>query len=478
MNLEGPRRLLLGVCGAAILAGLATGDPGENVLIIVSDDIGVDRTPAYGYVNAAGEPIAPRCAALDQLAAEGLVFRSAWSSPVCSSSRAQALTGKYPNRTGIGSVISVAGSPSDGMRADELTLGDIVPASYRRAVIGKWHLAGNRPLGSLTGGKDHAPRCGFDHFAGSMGNLTYLLQSYTFWKQVLSNLADLAGTHQVQINGEYATSRTTDDALRTIEAFGEDPWLLWVSYNAAHTPLHAPPAHLIQSPDPDLSTELGQGKAMIEALDTEIGRLLTGIRRSVLERTTVIYFADNGTNPKVVEPPFDPERAKWSVYEGGVHVPLIVRSRRIPPHLRGGESEALIDLTDLLPTVAELVGVATPPGLDGRSFLRCLEDPATCSPRRWTYAEFFTPNFVPEPGLTVSRTPLNLYRQAARGARYKLLRERTFSNGQVATETLELYDLELDEFELNDLLDAQGNPPPALQSTYDALLRVLLDQAG
>jgi arylsulfatase A-like enzyme len=463
------RGLLVAACASPALLAAQ-----ENVLILVSDDLGVDRTRAYGYVDGGGVPLGPPSAALDRLAGEGLLFRRAWSSPMCSPSRAQALCGKYPNRTGIGRAIALGVPRSEGLRADELTLGDVVPSSYHRAVIGKWHLAGNGPLGSRTSGDDHAPRCGFDLHAGSKGNLGLSIQPYFSWEMVLSQLANLLASHVVQIQNQYATTRTTDDALRVIEACGDQPWLLWVSYNAPHQPYHVPPAHLLQGAGHDLTSDLGRGLAMIEALDSEIGRLLDGIRPAVLARTTVIYFGDNGTKGDLVEAPFDPNRAKGTVYEGGLHVPFIVRSRRIPPELRGGECAALIDFTDLLPTVADLLGVPKPVGLDGTSFLPCLTAPGAPSLRSWVYAELFTPNFVPQPGQTISQVPLESHDQAVRGERFKLIRKRTFTNGQPATESFEFYDLVRDEFETHDLLDAQGDPPQVLQATYDSLLAVLL----
>lgn len=450
----------------------------ENVLIIVADDVGVDLTPPYAYVDSMGAPLAPPSATIDRLASEGMLFRNAWSSPVCSSSRAQALSGKYPNRTGIGRAVYLGGSPSDGIRDDELFLGDIVPPTYRRAAIGKWHLGGTRQPGTLTGGIDHAPRCGFDLFAGTKGNLVQFPETYFDWKQILSVLTNLAATHTVSVHNQYATTRTTDDALRAIESFGDDPWLLWVSYHAAHKPFHIPPSHLLQSTNPDFLTDRGKGLAMVEALDTEIGRLLSDMPPGVLQRTTVIYFGDNGTEEEVVVAPFDPAKAKRSLYQGGIHIPFIVMSRHIPEEHRGSTCDSIIDLTDLMPTVAGLVGVPRPHGIDGRSLLPLLLDPAGPPLRPWVFAEYFTPNFVPVAGQTISQVPLQSHKQAVRNTRHKLIRRRTFTNGQLTSEEFELYDLEVDEFELQDLIDYQGNPPPELQSTYDALLRVLLAQSA
>lgn len=367
---------------------------------------------------------------------------------------------------------------SIGMRADEYTIADAVPSGYQTAVVGKWHLAGNTPLGSLTGGWDHAPRCGFDLHVGSLGNLGSNFSPFLNYNVVITQLIDLAAAQIVSIQNYYATTKTTDDALKVIERFGDGPWLLWVAYNAVHKPYHIPPQSLLQSSNHDFSTDLGRGKAMVEALDSEIGRLLAGIRPDVLARTTVIYFGDNGTKEDLVQPPFDPEHDKGTVYQGGVNVPFIVRSRRTPPQYRGTECDALIDLCDLLPTVATLLSTGVPQGTDGVSLLPYLVDPTTPSQRPWVYAEAFSPNFMAQPGVTISQVALDSHAQAARESRYKLIRKRTFMNGQVSTEVLEFYDLENDEFEANDLLDTLGNPPVAQQATFDALLQVILLQSS
>jgi arylsulfatase A-like enzyme len=440
-----------------------------NVLVLVADDLGIDRVRAYGFQNQQGNLIAPLTSRIDQLAAQGVLFRSAWAAPACSPARACALTGRYPNRTGVGQAIDLPGET--GLRDDELTIADLLPPEYGTAVVGKWHLAGRGPLGALTQGLDHAPRCGFDLHCGTFANF-YGSQSYFDWALLLSKATNLAETGEFWVHGEYATTRTTDIALRTIRTFGERPWFLWVAYNAPHKPYHVPPAHLIQSPNLNLQTELGRGKAMIEALDAEIGRLLDGIPAAIRARTTVVFLGDNGTAKPLVQAPFPPLKAKGTVYNGGVHVPLIVAGAGIRPEQQGSECAALVDISDLLPTVAELCGAPLPPQADGHSLVPYFSDPAAPSQRTWIYAERFGPNFVPEPGRTLGDAGLLFHDQTARDARYKLVRKWSSAGGPQGSEVLEFYDLEADYFETADLLDILGLPPPPLQSAFDALREV------
>ncbi len=446
----------------------------DNVLVIVADDVGIDRVRAYGYQNTNGKPLAPPTASIDRLASQGVLFRNAWAHPYCSPSRGAALTGRYPNRLGVGFPTSGTLAES-GLRADEPTIADLLPPDYFAGVVGKWHLADDSPLGTLTGGLDHAPRCGFRFHVGSSGNFLGA-ETYYAWQQTRARIANL-GASRTKLITQYATSRTTDDALRAVSAFEGSPWFLWVAYNAPHTPYHVPPTGLLQSEPPIPGNPLSMGKSMIEALDTEIGRLLDSIPAPVLARTTIVFFGDNGTSLDLVEPPFKAARSKGTVYNGGVHVPLIVVSPRTPAAARGSECDALVDLTDLLPTVADVAGFAVPPGLDGVSMRPYLEDPAAPSQRTWIYAELFEHNFVPQPGTTIGNQSLERFHQAARDERYKLI--RLFDGGAGAPATVEeFYDLETDYFESVNLLDASGAPPAALQVTYDALAAVLDEQSS
>jgi arylsulfatase A-like enzyme len=462
---------------APLQAGEAGPAPRPNLLIVIADDLGVDRVGAYGHARADGSPLAPRTPNLDALAARGVLFRNAWAHPGCSPSRAAALTGRYPHRTGVGRFIPAGRERAEGLRTDLLCLPDLLPEGYASAAIGKWHLASTRRGATVSGGVDHAVRCGFGLHEGSAGNLGPGVRSYWDWVLTRAHADPELEDELVPLRDVYATTRTTDDALRAIEAFGEAPWLVWVAYNAPHSPLHRPPAELIDAEGLDLGTPLGKGRAMIEALDREVGRLLAGVPRETLERTTVVFFGDNGTQKSLVEPPFDPARAKATVYQGGVNVPLIVAGAAVAGEARGRECAALVDLTDLVPTAAELVGAGVPAGLDGTSFAPFLSDPAAPSRRDWIYAERFRPNFLPGPDGARPELRLELHHQTARGPRLKLVRHRDRTPAGAYTERLELFDVVEDFFERRDLLDAAGNPPEEHAAEFRRLLALLEERA-
>ena len=128
------------------------------------------------------------------------------------------------------------------------------------------------------------------------------------------------------------------------------------------TPFHNPPINL-HSYGANPATNLLKYRAAVEAMDTEIGRLLMSINPAT---TTVIFMGDNGTPGQVIQPPYDSTHAKDTLFEGGIRVPLIIRGPGITP---GRTSDALVHAVDLFSTQLALTGVPLPTTvtLDSRS---------------------------------------------------------------------------------------------------------------
>ena len=144
-----------------------------------------------------------------------------------------------------------------------------------------------------------------------------------------------------------AHTATTGAAVAFIETqqATETPWFCWVAFNAPHTPFHNPPEELHSyGPNPLGSGNRTAYEATLEALDTELGRLLAFVD---LANTNVILIGDNGTPGQVVQAPFARGHAKGSLYEGGIHVPMVVSG----PHVAlapGTESPRMVNAVDLL----------------------------------------------------------------------------------------------------------------------------------
>ena len=413
----------------------------DNVLIILADDLGVDGINAY---QEGWRP--PSTPVIDGLAANGVLFRNAWANPVCSPSRACLLTGRYALRHGVGrNVGNLPGQPTLSLAETTLPrLLDMKGSGYAHAAIGKWHLTN-----TATGGPQGPNLVGFAHFAGiseSGGG------NYFSWPRTVN------GTTSTSTN--YATTQFVDDTLAWIQTTSE-PWVCYLAMTAPHSPFHEPPASLhnrnLVGEDPG-TNPVPFYKAMIEAMDTEIGRLLNTMDPGVRSRTNVIFMGDNGTPGEVTQTPFIASRAKATIYEGGINVPLIVSGPAVQSP--GREEAALVSAVDLFATVAELCGIDDHVPFiktDSVSFVPHLQNAGLPSVRPYVYSEYFP--FPPGVLFTM------------RDANYKLIRNLAVND--------QLYELAVDPFEQNNLLLGTLTAPE--QAAYNAMLAelaIIRDQTG
>lgn len=415
---------------------VSNGAWGSNVLLLIVDDVSTEKVRRYGYGTDA-----PPTPALDRLAEEGVLFRNAYSNPVCSPTRATILTGQFSYRTGIGVALGAAAS---GLTPEALSLPELIAqgtaGAYSSAALGKWHLTGEAL------GPDGPEQHGFDQFAGTYGNLSGA-QDYFTWKKVEDGVEAWVEA--------YATTDTVDDAIELTRTLPE-PWLLWVGFHGAHTPFHTPPPDLHgYGPETADRTAADRHDAMVQSVDREIGRLMEAMGDAQRARTTIVWVGDNGTPPSAVRPPFDGERAKSTVYEGGVNVPLVIVSPMVVSP--GRESTALVNTVDLFATLAEVAGVALPDQpqvpIDGVSMVPVLSNPAA-APRELAWAEMFSPNGRDYEG------QYDFYRYALRDHRY------TFISGVSGRE--ELYDRATSRWSERNLIDSDEAPHRAAVSRLRA----------
>jgi arylsulfatase B len=418
--------VLLACHGDAVTPANTSPIARDNVLLIIGDDLGNDRVAIYGeHPEPGNTPV------LDALARGGVLFRNAYSQPVCSPSRMAMLSGRQGFRTGIGTGVpwlGVEGANGDFVPSDdELSLAEALNATHHTTAVGKWHLATER-----DGGFDHPITTGFEFFTGTKQNLTATPNAQAAYFDWEKNVADRDGNRQHQVLA-YATSDNVDDALELISAHGDEPWFIWLAFNTPHTPFHAPPDELHTVDLSGEPSEVMLHKAMVEAMDTEIGRLLANMPAEVRARTHVIFVGDNGTPGGAIQPPWSTRRGKATVFEGGINVPLIVSGPAVAEP--GREVNGLVHLVDIFSTVLELAGADDPgTGTDSVSFAPYLRDPSQAPLREWVYSERFRPNGF---------GPYTDERWAIRDARYKLSRDGHKSS---------FYDLAADPFEHDDLL--------------------------
>ncbi len=400
----------------------------HNYLVILADDMGTDKVAAYG--EHPSPPLTPR---LDALAEEGVLFRNAYAATVCSPSRANLITGRHSRRHGLGQVIRPHSSDYV-LSLDEYTLPEMLTSAsppWATGLAGKWHLAGY--LGPEP--ELHALQSGFDHHLGTLSNLDQTLEAddvggYYDWEYWIDG--------ERRTETQYATTVNVDDALLMMDVLPE-PWFIFASLNAPHAPYEAPPDELLSEPyvpDDDWWVIFD---VMVEAMDTEIGRLLDGTNR---DDTVIVFMGDNGTPTEFVRAPWDPLRAKGTIYEAGINVPLLVTGPGVVEP--GRESDALVHIVDLFGTAQHLAGVPRrelPSATDGTTLLPYLYDAMQPSQRETVVSEWFVPFDA-----TVDPSAEML---AVRDDRYKYVR---LWDEMIGVEAERLYDLGAVDIEGPDLL--------------------------
>jgi arylsulfatase A-like enzyme len=350
------------LAGSLILSACALpggSSPPQNILVILADDMGwADLGPASNIDT-------PH---LDQLAQEGVsLSRFYASAPICSPTRAALLTGRYPHSVGMPQLAAPEakeGSPKLSLDHSAVTLPEVLKArDYHSILIGKWHLGYDPSSWPRTHG--------FDEFWGTLAGE--------------SNYYDVTGSYHnetpIQIT-DYYTDAITDkaiDYLKTQET--HQPFFMFLSYTAPHSPMEAP-ADLIEKYRTKYDHELfAIYAAMVEQLDTGIGRIMSVVDDLGLrENTLVIFMSDNG--PSAESKAYGPRGAnisngplrewKFSTYEGGIRVPFIARwPGRIPAGL---QRNGIAVTMDVLPTILDAVKMPVPENMeiDGHSLMPLL----------------------------------------------------------------------------------------------------------
>jgi arylsulfatase A-like enzyme len=233
---------------------------------------------------------------------------------------------------------------------------------------------------------------------------------------------------------------------------------VWVAFAAPHSPFHKPPngLHSKDSLPATGASNRAYFEAMVEAMDTEIGRLLGSVN---LATTTVIFVGDNGTTGSAIRPPYPSSKDKGTLYQGGVHVPLLIAGAGVNAPDR--MVTELVNTADLFPTILQLAGIdpsgVVPAGTrtDGVSLLPYVENRAHPRPRAWAFAEQFPTRYNTR------------WQRTIRDDRYKLI--------EGADGGREFYDLGADAFEARNLLrqtltTTQSQRLNALDQQLNALL--------
>ncbi len=313
-----------------------------NIIIILTDDQGWGDVSYNGNSNLATPHI-------DRIAARGATLNRFYVSPVCSPTRAELLTGRYHPRAGV----TGTSAGAERMDLDEVTLAEMFKAAgYATGAFGKWHSGSQAPY--------HPNARGFGEFYGFTSG---------HWGNYFSPPLEHNGT--IVSGRGYLPDDITDKALAFMESHPDQPFLVYLPYNTPHSPMQVPDAYwnafashpLAQrhrEPDLEVLDHTRAALAMVANIDWNVGRIASHLDSlGLTERTIVLYFSDNG-----------PNGARWnggmkgrkgSTDEGGVRSPFVIQW---PGVIEASlEIDHIAAAIDLFPTLLELAGVATDPGL-------------------------------------------------------------------------------------------------------------------
>lgn len=380
-----------GAAGAALSQALGCRmDGGErpNLFVIVADDFGIDAVTSYG-----GESF--ETPHLDALAASGVRFESCYATPLCTPSRVELMTGKYPFRTGwVANIDHRSRAASDGLsRVVDPGLGTFAQRlrdeGYRTAIAGKWQLC------HFDEHPNHLAECGFERWCcwywtvdGKAKNRYWHPAIYQGGQGGQGGPGGQGGETHLRVEGAYGPDLCCDSLLRFVEEQRDQPWLAYYPMILPHKPYVWPPAEVADGEiDRRMDSDPGKFPAMVKYLDHLVGRIVATLERLALrERTWIVFLGDNGT-PNEIATRFrgrELRGGKGSLSEVGTRVPLICS--RPGTALSGVVAPDLVDLSDLFPTLLDLAGVAAPHGLDGLSFAPVLHGRGR-SPRTWAFSQ-------------------------------------------------------------------------------------------
>lgn len=331
-----------------------------NFVIIYADDLGYGDVSAYHDSDVASPNI-------DKIAADGIKFTSMRANcTVCSPSRAALLTGRYPDMVGVPGVIRTNEDNSWGYLKQGIpTLADeLKKVGYHTAIIGKWHLGLESP--------NTPNERGFDHFHGFLGDMmdsytTHLRQGNNYMRYNDREI-DPEG-HATDLFAQWAYQY-----IRTRGAKPDEPFFLYLAFNAPHFPIEPPQAYLdkVKQQHPQLSEKRARNVAFVQHLDDAVGKVLAALDTFGFAENTVVYFgSDNGGSLPHAQNN-DPWRdGKQSHYDGGLKVPFFIRW---PGKIEGSQTSDYEGLNfDIFPTFVELAGGKPANDLNAVSLVPILE---------------------------------------------------------------------------------------------------------
>ena len=424
-----------------------------NVILIITDDQG------YGDIGYNGNPyiITPN---LDKFASESIRFNNFNVSPVCAPTRSSLLTGRYSLRTGVTDTYNGGAI----MSSNEITLAEIFnQKNYKTGIFGKWHLGDNYPSRPSDQGFQES----LIHLSGGIGQVgdftNYYKGSASYFDPTL-----WLNNEQKKYDG-YCSDIFTDEALKFIEKNKDNQFFCYLSFNAPHTPLQVPDKYvqmyedinptIINGDNLDMTEKNIQDAkkiyGMVTNIDENFGKLINKLDELKLkENTILIFLTDNGPQqPRYIS---NLRGLKSQVYNGGIKVPFYFNYPKI--HGKDQDIDFFSAHIDVLPTLAKLCDLPLPNDriIDGVD----LFDKNVNKNKR----DFFS---------YWTRKSPELYKNISLSSgNYKLVGN---SNYNSPIEDFELYDLEIDPSENENLVSSEKAIAKEMKSRMDKIYLELIN---
>nr|WP_129729774.1 arylsulfatase [Parabacteroides goldsteinii] len=446
--------------GGSLLAGMSAckkeapeKEVPMNVIYILADDLGYGDIGCYGQQKI-------KTPNIDRMAQEGMLFTQHYAGcTVSAPSRCSLMTGLHTGHSQIRGNMEIKPEGQQPMAADTYTLGKLMKsAGYTTGIFGKWGLG-------YPGSSSVPSNMGFDEFFG----YNCQRQAHSYYPDHLWHNNDTVFLHENDNEGRqvYSQDLIHEQALKFIRDNKDKPFYAMLTYTLPHAELNLPHDSIYWMYENAFEEVPYDGKmgyhpsekpyasfaAMVSRLDKYVGDVMAELKELGLDKNTIVIFtSDNGphreggANPDYFLSYGPLKGVKRDVYEGGIRVPMVAWC---PDKIKAGvKNDHISAFWDVMPTLAELTGVALPETGDGISFLPTLFSKDGQKQHEYLYWEFHELNG----------------REALRSGNWKLIRQPI-----VGETILELYDLSSDIHEDNNL--AQQN----LEKVKE--LEVLMDGA-
>ena len=293
-------------CMLTLVSCSSINDSKPNIIIILADDAGYSD---FGFMGS----VEIKTPNLDQLALDGVTFNNAYvSASVCSPSRAGLLTGMYQQR--FGHECNLDSDVNNSFDPNQITIAEALKTEgYTTGIIGKWH------LGDKT--QNHPLKNGFDYFWGFIsGARNYFYNPNEVNRNSIRNVVE--NYSQTKFEG-YLTDVLGEKAISFIDKNNQsnNPFFLFLSFNAPHTPMQAKEEVLQKFKDNPRQVYA----SMMWSMDEAIGNVIDALKENNQYDNTIIYFlSDNGAAMSNNASPFPFKGWKGNQFEGGIKTPMIM----------------------------------------------------------------------------------------------------------------------------------------------------------